>query len=259
MKIAITGKGGVGKSTLAAALATIYAEQNRKVLAIDADPDANLASALGIPLSEQQNIKTIAQESSLIEERTGAKVKSYGQIFKINPDVSDIADSHAYKHNNVSLLVLGAIEGGGAGCACPESAVLKSLVNNVVLHRDETLILDMEAGIEHLGRSTAMGIDCMIIVLEPGQRSIETAKKIITMSNEIGINNIKLVINKMQNSADTDFVQQQFKEFKVLGTIPYSSIILDIDREGKSVADLLQTELAENFNIIAAELLQNNN
>src|SRR5512137_2850295 len=141
-KIAVTGKGGVGKSTITAALALLTARMGHKVLAIDADPDANLASALGIPLELQKGIITIARHKRLIEERTGAKVQQYGQLFKLNPEVADIADTYACHHRGVALVVLGAVQGGGTGCACPENVLLKAIVQDVVLNRDEALFLD---------------------------------------------------------------------------------------------------------------------
>jgi len=197
MKIAISGKGGVGKSTLAAALALLMAEKKRKVLALDTDPAANLANAIGIPADIRNKIIPISKQKSLIEERTGAKVKQYGQMFKLNPEVSDIADKYAVNYNGVSLIVVGAIEKGGSGCACPESVLIRALVTNLVLHRNEALIMDMEAGVEHLGRATASGVDGMIIVVEPGQRSIDCAKAIIGMAHDIGLKKLHIVANRV--------------------------------------------------------------
>lgn len=247
MKIAISGKGGVGKSTIAAALSLLLAKQGQKVLAIDADPDANLAAALGIPLKIQQKIIPIAEQAALIEERTGAKVKQYGQIFKLNPTVSDIAEKFATLHNNIALLVLGAIEKGGSGCACPESVLLKALITDLVLFKEETLIMDMEAGIEHLGRATARGVDLMLIVVEPGQRSIDTAKRIMVMSQEIGIKNIKWIGNKITNQNDQSFIRSSFPKTATLGFIPFSESIRTADRQGHSAIDGIQSDLADCF------------
>ena len=185
MKLAISGKGGVGKSTLAAALSLSLAASNHRVLAVDADPDANLAAALGIPLDNQNKIVPISEQIALIEERTGAKVKQYGQMFRLNPEVSDIADSYAVEHRGVALIVLGAIEKGGSGCACPESVLIRALVTDLVLYKNEALIMDMEAGVEHLGRATARGVDKLLVVVEPGQRSIDSARRVQRMASEI--------------------------------------------------------------------------
>jgi CO dehydrogenase maturation factor len=263
MKIAISGKGGAGKTTLAAALALMLAERGEKVLAVDADPDANLAQALGLREAERSRIVPIARMAALVEERTGAKVDRYGQIFKLNPEVSDIAGKYAYMHRGVALLVLGAIERGGGGCACAESVLLKALVTDLVLYKGETLVMDMEAGVEHLGRATARGVDEMIVVVEPGQRSIDTARRVIRMSAEIGLPDPAFAINKSRGAADEEFARRALAEAmkaegrpepEVLGVIPYSEEIGACDRDGMGVLDAAGPELRAAFEAIAARL-----
>lgn len=256
MKIAISGKGGVGKSTLAAGLALLMARRGQKVLAVDADPDSNLAACLGISSEKQKAIVPISKQVALIEERTGAKVKQYGQIFKLNPEVTDIADRYALQHDGVALLVLGAVEKGGGGCACPESVLIRALVTDLVLVKNEALIMDMEAGVEHLGRGTARGVDTMIVVLEPGQRSIETAHRVIRMGKEIGLRNIQFVANKITSPEDEAFIRGAFPEHRLLGVIPYSEEIRLADRTGRSVLAGLSEELIARFAAILDELEQ---
>jgi CO dehydrogenase maturation factor len=234
MKLAVSGKGGVGKSTLAAALALLMARRGWKVLALDSDPDANLAAALGIPENKRSQIVPISRQADLIEKRTGAKVKQYGQIFKLNPEVSDIADNYATTHEGVSLLVLGAVEQGGSGCACPENVLIRALVADLILYKNEALVMDMEAGIEHLGRATARGVDAMLAVIEPGLQSIECARRIEKLSNEIGLKNIQFVANKVNGDKDRQFIESSFPEKKLLGLIPYCESIRQNDWNGRS-------------------------
>jgi len=254
MKIAISGKGGVGKSTLAAALALLLARRGRTVLAVDADPDANLAASLGIPSDVRSRMVPIAKQIALVEERTGAKAGKFGQMFKMNPEVSDIADAYAWRHNGVSLLVLGAVTRGGGGCACPENVLLKSLVSNVVLHRDEALVMDMEAGIEHLGRGTTHGVNTMIIVVEPGQRSIDTARHVKALGAEIGLHRFRVVANKITGPADEAFVRAAFAADELLGVLPYSDQLHAADRDGHSVLDGMSPDLLRKFEEILDKL-----
>ncbi len=257
MKIAISGKGGVGKTTLAATLSLLMARKGRKVLAVDADPDANLAAALGIPENQQRTIIPISRQVALIEERTGAKVKQYGQIFKLNPEVSDIANKFATIHNGVALLVLGAVEQGGGGCACPANVLIRALVTDLVLYKDDALIMDMEAGVEHLGRATARGVDVMVIVLEPGQRSLDSANRVIRMAGEIGLKNIQLIANKVYGQEDEKFIRDAFPDYELLGIIPYSEKFRQTDRNARSVLDNLNSELLGNFENILNRLEEN--
>ena len=235
MKIAISGKGGVGKTLLASLLSGIFAEAGYSVLAIDADPDSNLAATLGFP--DVDDITPISEMSALIEERTGAPAGQTGGFFKLNPKVDDLPEKYSLKYNGIRLMVMGRIKQGGTGCYCPENALLQALITHLLLGRDEVVILDMEAGVEHLGRATAKAVDKLIIVVEPGRRSIETAQRIDKLAKEIGLHNTAIVANKVRNQADKEFLTSSLPGFEFLGFIPYDQAIVDADLTNRSILD----------------------
>jgi len=242
MKIAISGKGGVGKTLLSSMLAKIFAESGYSVIAIDADPDANLAATLGFPHPEE--IIPISEMKELIEERTGTKAGQVAPYFKLNPKVDDIPEKYALKQNGVRLMRMGSIKKGGTGCYCPENALLKTLLVHLLVARDEVVILDMEAGIEHLGRGTAGMVDKLIIVVEPGRRSLETAVNIKKLAAEINLQNIAVVGNKIRNQRDREFLISSLPGFEFLGFIPYDPAIVDADLANLSPLDSSQSVLA---------------
>ena len=227
MKIAISGKGGVGKTLLAALLSETFAEAGYAVIAIDADPDANLASTLGFPHPEE--ITPIAELSELIEERTGAKPGQIAPFYRLNPKVDDIPEVYSVQRNGIKLMAMGRIKRGGTGCYCPEGALLQALLSHLLVQRDEVIILDMEAGIEHLARGTAKSVDKLIIVVEPGRRSIETTQTINRLAHDIGLHNIALVGNKIRNEADEAFITSNLPDMEFLGFLPYDQAIVEAD------------------------------
>jgi CO dehydrogenase maturation factor len=239
MKIAISGKGGTGKTTLAGILAHFFRSDGYKVLAVDSDPDANLASAIGIPPELALTIKPISEQRQLIKERTGANPRQFGQLFKLNPTVSDIPDDFSLDYQGIKLLVMGAVRKGGEGCACPENVLLKNLLSEIILERKEVVIVDMEAGIEHLGRATAGSIDRMLIVVEPGARSIETAKKIIKLGKEIGLQDFGIIGNKLLDKHQREWIEKHFDQNLIFGMIPFDQNILESDLQQKSPLDSL--------------------
>ncbi len=247
MKLAITGKGGTGKSTIAGILAHYYKNDGYKVLAVDADPDSNLASAIGIPAEKASSIIPISEQRKLIKERTGADPGQFGQLFKMNPTVHDIPDEFCIDYQGIKLLVMGAIRKGGSGCACPENVLLRSLLSEIILNRDEVIIVDMEAGIEHLGRATAKSIDKMIIIVEPGSRSISTAKTIMRMAKEIAIQSLVIVGNKIQDEKQKDWISKKFSQDQILGMISYHEIIRDADLLQQPLIELLDEKLKREF------------
>ncbi len=235
MKLAISGKGGVGKTTFAAMLARAMSDNGKRVLAIDADPDANLAAALGI--ADADKITPIAEMKEMIFERTGAQPGSIGGFFKLNPKVDDLPDTLSVTKDNIKLMRLGSVKKGGGGCLCPESTLLKALVMHIVLARDEVVIMDMEAGIEHLGRATAKAVDKLIVVVEPGRRSIETARHIRRLAGEIRLENLAVVGNKIRSEADENFLRKHLADFEFLGFLPYDDALIEADLEGRSPYD----------------------
>jgi len=239
MKIAISGKGGVGKTTVAAVLARQFGREGRDVLLVDADPAPNTASALGLSREQAEKIVPLCEMSDLIEERTGVKPgTSYGQMFRLNPKVEDIAEKFGVKgKDGVHLLVLGTIKSAGQGCFCPESALLKALLKHLVLKKQQVIILDMEAGLEHLGRGTAQGMDLLIMVVEPGLRSTGVARQISAMSRDLGIKRVGVVINKVRDPSQAEVVARELEGIEVLARIPMDEGLVDADLSGVSPAD----------------------
>lgn len=237
MKLAISGKGGVGKTTLSALLAQVYADQNRQVLAADGDPSPCLAGALGFPDELRERLHPIAEMDELIEERTGAKPGASGGFFTLNPRVDDIPERFSVVHRGVRLLEMGAVDLGGSGCICPESAMLKTLITHLLFRKDDVLILDMYAGVEHLGRATVDFVDAMIVVVEPTRRSLGTAVQIKKLAHDIGLTRLWLVGNKVRNEDEAEFLRSETPGLPLLGMLPSDTAVQEADRLGIAVYD----------------------
>jgi CO dehydrogenase maturation factor len=250
MKIAISGKGGVGKTTLAGVMARTLGEQGLRVLAIDADPDSNLGSAIGFTPEELKKAAPLAQMEEFIEERTGTKKGQYGSFFKLNPMVDDIPDRFSVEKGNVRLIVLGNIVQGGGGCFCAENVLLKSLLSYVLIERDEYVIVDMEAGLEHLGRGSTAYIDALIVVVEPGQRSFQTASQTKKLAADLGIKNIFIAGNKVMNDDDLALIKENLGGLSLIGCLEYNGKVLEADKQGLSPYDIDMQIRTETGNII---------
>lgn len=236
MKIAVSGKGGVGKTTFSAILIRLLNEKGKKILAVDADPDANLAAAIGIKNADK--IIPVSEMKDLIYSRTEAQPGTVGGFFKLNPKVDDLPDSLSSKFENIKLMRLGTVKKGGSGCLCPASTLLRALITHIVLIRDDIVILDMEAGIEHLGRATASAVDKLIVVVEPGRRSIDTADQIKKLASEIKIKDLAVVGNKIRNKKDEDFLRKHLPDFTFLGFLPFDDALIEADLNGISPFDV---------------------
>jgi CO dehydrogenase maturation factor len=238
MKIAIAGKGGVGKTTLSGVMARYLAEEGYTVLAIDADPDANLASALGFPAELLKGVTPLAEMTPLVEERTGAQKGTFGGVFKLNPKVDDLPDSYSVTHHGVKLLILGNIPQAEGGCFCPENVLLKGLLHHILVGRDEVVIIDMEAGLEHLTRGSTKHVDAFVIVVEPGQRSIATAHQIWRLAKDLGVQQVYGVGNKVASPEDQALIEKGLTEIPFTGHISFNQKIVEADKQGISPYDL---------------------
>jgi len=233
MKIAVSGKGGVGKTLFSAFLARAFAADGWDVIAIDADPDANLAATLGFPDSDK--IVPISHLKSLAADRTEVRTGIGGTYFKLNPRVDDLPEAYSSKHDGVRLMVMGEVKKAGAGCYCPENALLNSLIAHLLLARQEVVILDMAAGIEHLTRGTALGVDRLIIVVEPGVASLETARRVRHLATDLGVRELAVVGNKVRNDTEADFIRRETSGLNLLGFIPFDPDLASLQMVGDSV------------------------
>ena len=243
MKVAITGKGGVGKTTLSSTLARLYADEGRTVLAADVDPDANLGLALGLSQEEVDAIIPISKMRDLAKERTGASDDN--NFYKLNPYVADIPEKFAKSINGVKLLVMGTVDLGGSGCVCPEHVMLKSILSAMTYRKDDVVIMDMEAGLEHLGRGTAANMDQFIVVIEPGARSVQTYRNVKRLAADLGVKRVRVVANKIRDAQDEEFIRSQIPQEDLLGFIHYNLEIMDADRNGKSPYDYSPAAIEE--------------
>ena len=235
MKLAITGKGGVGKTTLSSTLARLYADEGRTVLAADVDPDANLGLALGLTQEEVDAIVPISKMRELAKERTGASDDN--RFYKLNPYVADIPEKFAKTVGGVKLLVMGTVDVGGTGCVCPEHVMLKSILSALTYRKNDVVVMDMEAGLEHLGRGTAANMDQFIVVIEPGSRSVQTYRNVKRLASDLGVKRVRVVANKIRDEKDEAFIRENIPAEDLLGCIHYNPEIMDADRNGKSPYD----------------------
>jgi len=224
LKIAISGKGGVGKTTFAANLARWLSHKGVTVLAVDADPDASLGTVMGISEEVLAELKPIVDMKELIEERMGGS----GAFFPLNPNVDDILDDYCVSLGTLRFFRMGNIKGGGTSCYCKENSFLQALVNSLILGEQDTVILDMGAGIEQLTRGTAQGVDVLVIVTEPSKVSVQTVKVIQKLALELGIPRVVVIGNKVRNLKEENFLRDHFPAEQLIGIIPYSEELLEM-------------------------------
>jgi len=234
VKIAVSGKGGVGKTLVAGVLAEFFAKKGFTVVAIDADPSPNLALTLGIPAEEASKIIPISENTPLIESKTQTGVPG---VYNLSFTVEDIIEKFSVQTPyNVSLLVMGTVRNAGGGCMCPANTLIRALLHHLLVKRKEVVVTDMEAGVEHMGRATAEHVDTMLIVTDSSLKSMETTKKLYTLTKDLGIKRIFIVGNKVANSEEGKLIVKftRKRAMPLLGLIPYDEQILKADINGET-------------------------
>jgi len=234
MKLSVTGKGGVGKTTVSAQLASALHRSGYEVIAIDADPDSNLLACMGH--AKPASVRPLVELKDLIEERTGVKPGTTGGMYKLNPRVDDIPEKYAVEVDGIKVLVAGAVKKGGSGCYCPENAFVRSLVSHLLLEKNTALVLDMEAGVEHLSRGTVESVDRLLVVVEPGRRSVETAERIGNLAADLGLKRVSAVGNKLRGAADKAGLRKNLNKMEFAGFVPYDEGIREAELDGAPVA-----------------------
>ncbi|MHC4916288.1 MAG: ATP-binding protein [Planctomycetota bacterium] len=255
MKIAISGKGGAGKTTLSALVCRALEAAGRDVIAVDADSNSNLAYALAVP--DPEKITPLADMEDLIREKTGAEKGQYGVYFKMNPEVSDIPERFQLESGRVRLLVMGSVREGGTGCVCPEYVLVKNLIAHLLLNKSEDMVVDMEAGLEHLGRGVTEKVDALLVVVRPSRVSCVTARRVRKLAGDIGVKRVFAVGNGVRTGADEDYVAREAGDLDFLGFIPYSAQLAEYEREGRGAFEL--PELRERASALVERITEAGN
>ncbi len=241
LKLAVAGKGGVGKTLIASTLARLLARDGYRVLAVDADPNVNLATALGIPPDVADRIVPISENEQLVRERTGVGPEEpYSGVFNMTPSVGDIVEKFGVVGpDGVSLLVMGTVKAGNSGCMCGANALLRVLVQHLLIQRGEVVVMDMEAGLEHLGRGTARRMDVMVVVMEPRIKSIDTARRVLKLAREIEVGSVIAVGNKVSSKEERHFIEERVGELgiPVVAYVPLDEKVAEADMRGVPILD----------------------
>jgi CO dehydrogenase maturation factor len=241
MKIAVAGKGGVGKTFIASTLCRLLASDGYNVLAVDADPNFNLAYSLGVPSDVADRIVPLTENETLIKEKTGvSSEEAYAPVFNMAPTVNDIVDRFGVNApGGVKLLVMGTVKGGGTGCMCGANAMLRVLVQHLLIQRGEVLVMDMVAGLEHLGRGTARRMDAMLVVVEPRMKSMDTMRRILRLAEEIEIKEVLAVGNKVDKETERRFIEKNMEAMgvPVVAYVPYDDTVGEADMKGIPALD----------------------
>ena len=256
MKIAVSGKGGVGKTLVSGVLACFFAGKGLKTIAIDADPSPNLALTLGLGLEETREIVPISENKELVESKTST---SFSGVYRLSFTVDDIVRDFAVQTPcNVSLMVMGTVRSMGAGCTCAANAVVRGLLRHLVVERDEVVIVDMEAGVEHLGRGTARNVDVMLIVADSGIKSLETAKHIYQLAKDAGIKRVFLVGNKVAGELQKEAVQGFAEDngLEVLQFVPFDQQVIDAETRGDTSLQYEESPAIQTIRDLGERLIQ---
>ncbi|MGB9176153.1 MAG: P-loop NTPase [Methanoregula sp.] len=255
MKIAVAGKGGVGKTLVAAGLAWSLARRGFRTIAVDADPTPNLGVSLGLTMQEASSILPISENAALIESKTQT---GFPGVYSLTFSVDDIIRDYAVPTpSGAQLLVMGTVKAMGSGCTCAANTVLRTLIRHLVVDRDEALVLDMEAGLEHLGRGTAEGVDVMLIVTDANAKSLETARVIARMARESGVPNVIVAGNRIGSEDEMRIVSvfAQVIKSRLMGTIPYDSAVMKAGMAADPVMALAGTAAMSAIERITDNLL----
>lgn len=259
MKVAVSGKGGVGKTLIAGGLAHSFVAKGLKTVAIDADPSPNLALTLGLSREDARKILPISGNKELIESKTGT---GYAGVFRLSFTVDDIVRDFSVKTPfGVNLIVMGTIQSMGSGCTCPANAVVRALLRHLIVDRDEAVVMDMEAGVEHIGRGTAQHVDLMLIVADANMKSLETASSIHKLAGKAGIKQIFLVGNKVRNNVERERIEDfaEKNSMKVLDFVPFDQTVADAEMRGETPLNHKDSKAIHAIEKLCNKLMEKNN